>query len=309
VAQNVVDQVWQYAMGNRLTIAYSFGRNPDQADRLHDLTQTFVQPGWSLTELLVDIAMDPTFNAGLPSTCPSQAYGMPALFDPYTVEDLDPTRWGNGPGDQVHRHSARALMSSLHDTMGWPPAQEYFGEFGEDDDAAFQGSIGVFLRESEPGFNGSDFQGLLAFESEYVTCRNSSQPDDNLKAMYDRAVASGATVEELALAVKDRLVADGTFDVDERPLVETLLGVPLDSLVSAADPATFSRELGLYCGAILESPDWYLQIDPLPIGPVPKLAIGVDDDCAKAVRLMATQGETLACDAGAISEAPTGTAN
>lgn len=296
VAENIVDQVWEYGMGKRLTIAYSFSRNQAQADRHVALTNTFVQSGWSLRELLVGIATDPYFNAGLPATCESELYGMDAVIDPYTV-DADPSQAGNGPGDVAHRHTARSLMTSLHDAMEWPMPEEYFGGFVPDQDALdFQGAIGVFLRESEPGFNGTDFQGLLAWEDEYVTCRNRDKLDDHLVALYVAAVEQDLTVEELVLALKDRLVAQGDLETDERPLVESLLGMPLTSKVADADPVVLQRNLGLLCGAVVMSPDFFLAVEPRPIGPTPTLALGYDADCTALIDAMAEEGITTTCE-------------
>jgi hypothetical protein len=302
LAQNIVDQVWQYGLGGRLTIAYGFSRNEAQRDRLVGLTRSFVQQGWSLRGLLTDIALDPAFNAGL--SCGADPYGLDPIVDPYTVYDPNPAAVGNGPGDLVHRHTARALIRSLHDQLGWPPAPEWFGAFGGSDDLDFQGAIGVFLRESEPGFNGTDFQGLLAWEDQYVTCRNPDAPADQLVALYNAGLAADARVEDVVVAVKDRLLAQGDLTADERPLIEALLATPLTAPVADQDPAAFGRSLGLLCGALVMSPDWFLALEPRPIGPTPTLAQGVEADCANAVTQLAEEGVEAHCDGGQLVAGP-----
>lgn len=169
VAQNVVDQVWKEATGERLTIATYFPRNAAQRDRLAALTARFVEARWSLRELLVDVTTDPIYNAGAPETCTANPYGLDPVINPWSRSEDDPARRGNGPGDLVHRHSARVLLRSVHDSMGWPQPEPFLA--GDDPIFALQGALGAFLRESQPGFDGTDFQGALAFEASYGACQ------------------------------------------------------------------------------------------------------------------------------------------
>lgn len=169
VAQNITDQVWREATGERLTIATYFPRNSAQRDRLEALTARFVETRWSLRELLVDVTTDPLFNAGAPQSCVADLYGMDPVVNPWTPSEDDPARRGNGPGDLVHRHSARVLMRSVHDSMGWAQPEPFLA--GDDPLLRLEGSLGAFLRESQPGFDGTDFQGALAFEATYGACQ------------------------------------------------------------------------------------------------------------------------------------------
>jgi len=168
VAANIVDQVWQEALGERLTIATYFPRNEAQRDRLGALADPFVETRFSLRELLVDIATDPIFAAGGPATCESRPYGMEPVVNPWSREDEDPERQGNSAGDLVHRHGARVLVRSVHASMGWAQPDPFLAS--SDPLARLQSALGAFSRESQPGFRGTDFQGALAFEAAYGAC-------------------------------------------------------------------------------------------------------------------------------------------
>ncbi|MEL6347675.1 MAG: hypothetical protein AAFV53_31505 [Myxococcota bacterium] len=168
VAQVIADSIWEHTAGTPLTLAHDFPRNRAQRDRLAALTNELVMSGFSLSGLLSGVLTDEYFNAGLPETCGSDAYGLEPVYDPFTDTEPDVNKRGNGPGDQVHRHPGRTLLRAVHDAAGWPqPAR--FPAFG-DPILDLQGAMGVFLRESQPGFNGTDFQGLLAFEDAYGAC-------------------------------------------------------------------------------------------------------------------------------------------
>lgn len=172
VGQSVADQVWEEATGERLTISNYFSRNEDQRDRLQELTSTFVEARWSLRALLVAVVTDPYFNAGAPESCAADPYGMAPVVNPWSVSDDDALRRGNGPGDLAHRHTARTLIRSVHASLGWSQPETF--PASSDPVFVLEAALGAFLRESQPGFNGTDFQGALAFESTYGAC----QPPD-----------------------------------------------------------------------------------------------------------------------------------
>jgi hypothetical protein len=296
-AQHVVDQVWKYGMGAGLTIPYGFSRNQAQEEQLEDLTDQFVTDGWSLKELLVSIAMNPAFNDGLPETCGARPYGLDPLVNPYSVEDPNPDLQGNGPGDLVHRLFARSLIRSVRDELEWPGATEYFGYYTADPDFDLELAMGVFLSQSVAGFNGTDFQGALSWEKRFATCSDPAYPHDFMQRATSSAIAADATVEQLALAVKDRLTARGVWEDDEeRELAENLLGVPLDSKVSELARGSLDRNLGLFCGVITLSPDFFLTVEPRQPGPVPSLPLDYDLDCQKLVGLLDLQGIEVTCD-------------
>jgi hypothetical protein len=167
VGASVVNQLWDEAFGSELVVSHDFPRNRAQRDRLEALTEEFVQGTWSLSELLVGVATDPYFNAAAPAGCAeAPPYGMKPVFEPWSISEDDEARQGNGPGDIVHRRSARVLMRSVHDAMGWPPVDPYpSGAVLQ-----VQADLGAALRKSEPGFDGTDLGTLLTFEATYGTC-------------------------------------------------------------------------------------------------------------------------------------------
>lgn len=294
-AQHVVDQLWEAVYGTPLTLPYGFSRNKDQADKLEALTAAFVTEHWSLVELLVAMTTDPLFNTGLPHTCPSLPYGLPPMIDPYSVEDPDALLHGNGPGDLVHRQFARTLLASAHETLGWPAPAEFFF----DDEAAaaeFQATIGVFLNVGQAGFNGIDFQSLLAWESMFATCDMPFTDGDMVDDVLALAALQGASVEDAALAIKDRLVARGQWESDgERLEVETLLGVPLETLVDAAGDPGIERNLRLLCGALTLSPEFHLAVEPRPLGPLPAVDLSSAEDCEGLISRWAEIGVVGVC--------------
>jgi hypothetical protein len=295
--QHIVDQVWDYAMGAGLTIPYGFSRNEAQQRQLQELTDQFVSDGWSLRELLVSIATNPLFNDGLPGTCGSAPYGADPIVNPYSADDPDPTVHGNGAGDLVHRQFARALIRSARDELEWPVATEYFGNSTTDPDYDLEVALGVFLSRSISGFNGTDFQGALSWEQKFATCSDPAYPGGFMARVKRSADQADATVEQLALAVKDRLTARGVFEDDEeRDLTEDLLGVPLPTKVADVDPVALDRNLGLYCGVLTLSPDFFVTLEPRAPGPVPALPLAYDVDCRNMVDLLALEGITATCD-------------
>ena len=168
VGASIVDAVWEQAVGYGLTIAHDFARNEGQATRLGAYTDAFVTSGYSLRELLVLVATDEAMNPILPDpSCAAADYGLPPLFAPWSTEEEDVARRGNGSGDRVHRLTGRVMMRSLHDALGWDPPPNFSLSGSERD---LQAAIGVYLRESQAGFNGSDLQGLLAWEDAYGDC-------------------------------------------------------------------------------------------------------------------------------------------
>lgn len=168
VGASITDQVWQTAMGQRLTIANYFPRIQGQRDRLSHLTSALVEQHFSLRTLLVEVTADPLFNAGAPSSCASKPYGLEPVIDPWVVAEEDPALRLNGPGDLVHRYSARVLIRSVHDSLGWAQPAAFLAS--RDPVVTLQSNLGAYMRVSQPGFNGSDFQGILAFENTYGAC-------------------------------------------------------------------------------------------------------------------------------------------
>ena len=177
LAANIGDLVWKEATGGQLTIANHFPRNQSQRDRLTTVAEALANSGFSLVELLVAVTADEAFNMSAVEDCNLDPYGFDPLLDPWTIEDEDPTRAGNGPGDRVHRRSARQLIRSVHDALGWPQPLDFPFTYNPTapsnlvpEGRWLDVALGAYQSQYQPESNGVDFQGLLAFEDTYASC-------------------------------------------------------------------------------------------------------------------------------------------
>ena len=294
----IADRVWQLATGERLVVAHGLPRNAEQLARLQSLTEPFVVGHYSLVELLVAVATDERLNAGVPASCASDPYGMAPVFDPWVVDELDPAKRGNGPGDLVHRLHARSLLRSVHVNLGWRRYDPWPDEAAAEgrDDARFQTSVGLFLSATSPGHDVVGLQDVLAFEARYGAC--SSDPpegaDDVVTRLLDAAeTTAGATVGDVARALTDRVLGEA-IDAETEPLVEAVLGASLTDPVPAGDPA-FEGAVRRLCGTLLLTPQAQLVVDPTPSGPVPSLALDQEEDCALVAERMTEVGAPMTC--------------
>lgn len=355
VAASIADQVWEEGTGSELTIAISYARNQAQRDRLQHLTETFATQGFSLRALLKAVATDPYFNQGAPERCGARPYGLDAVFNPWSPSESEPEKTRNGAGDMVHRLKARALVRSVHDSLGWAQPQNFLAS--SDPLLKLQVELGAFMKTGQPGFNGTDFQGALAFEATYGACQPPSSGgagdgcretlgtggcascncqsctcgvdayccdvqwdsicvgicndqcggcggglagngQDYIDRLLESARSRNATVGEVVLALKDRLIARGDVEPEEQALVEALLSVGLQTPL--AEAGELEPALRVLCGAVLLSPDYFLSLD-LPKGQqVPSLALDQETDCQRAVSLMAQVSQTVSCEGGTL---------
>lgn len=353
LAASIADQVWDEATGSRLTIANAFPRNQAQRDRLNRLTSALADSRFSLRTLLTNIVTDPYFNQGSPATCQARAYGLEAVFNPWSPSESEPEKRRNSVGDMAHRLKARALIHSVHDSLGW--AQPNYFLASKDPLLTLELQLGAFMRTGQPGFNGTDFQGALAFESTYGACQPpqtggagdgcketpgfggcascncqscacaidpyccdvqwdsicvsicndtcggcggglAGNGEDTVDRILNAAKEKGATVGDVVLALKDRLVARGQVTTEEQALMESLLQTPLNTPLSEA--GELEPGLRVLCGAILISPDYFLALDPAKTSASPSLALDVDQDCQRVATLMAQVGVSVTCQGG-----------
>lgn len=355
LAASIADQVWEEATGSKLTIAISYARNQAQRDRLQHLTETLATQHFSLRALLKAVAMDPYFNQGAPESCGARPYGLDAVFNPWSPSELDPERKRNSAGDMAHRLKARALVRAVHDSLGWAQPQNFLAS--SDPLLKLQLELGAFMKTGQPGFNGTDFQGALAFEATYGACQPPSSGgagdgcretlghggcascncqsctcgvdayccdvqwdaicvsicndqcggcggglagngQDYVDRLLEAARNRNATVGEVVLALKDRLIARGEVEAEEQALVEALLSVGLQTPL--ADAGELEPALRVLCGAVLLSPDYFLSLD-LPVGKsIPTLALDQETDCQRAVSLMAQVKQEISCEGGTL---------
>lgn len=295
VTLKMTEDVWTQATGTTLTISNYFPRNQASSELLYALASRFVGSGFSLKALLVAIVSSDYFNRQAPeAACGASPYTYPNVFNPWVIADADPAKQLNGPGDAVTAVDARTLVSATKAALEWgpPPLASRFPDYGEGCENStctglqnacssfgacctsyqaacqmggvlpsveipFQRSVGMFLRNSERGFRGLNFQARLAWEDRYGAC---AKPPWVTQDFIDRLAAAGAaapaaTARDAVSALKDRLVGEPSIaDGPEADAIVALVG-PLDG------PATgvTADKLRRVCGALVESPQFLLQ--------------------------------------------------
>ena len=122
----------------------------------------------------------------------------------------------------------------------------------------FERAVGVFLRNSEAGFRGLDFQARLAWEERYGACTKPRWvTTDFIDAIIGAAGSTpDATVGDVVAAIKDRLVGEPeVFTAEEEDAVVAVLGAELTAPATSVT-VTAARQL---CGALVGSPQFLLQ--------------------------------------------------
>jgi len=324
MAMSVTDAVWAETMGAPLTIANNFPRSQAQSNVLWYLSEyTLVSSDWSLRALLRRMLLSDYFNRKSPqSTSASSPYDEPLVLDPWTETDprfppiaqpgwtaasmaapvpdptysaaAQPANHKNSMAEGIHRYSARSLTFSMHAALGWP-APKRFAD-GSYPSADLTKAVGQFVRDAEPGFRDTDFQGLLTWEAQHKTCTKQSAGPDWIDRLVDAVAAFNAAnpgapirMRDAVLTMKDWFINDPQIRVDalaqdggrmERDLLNAFFGVrDLDTaLVNASDAAARSRtesQLREYCGVLVQSPQFWLAgiASGGSLGPAPRLRV------------------------------------
>jgi hypothetical protein len=291
IAMNIADEAWEEATGHRLVLANAFPRNPHQRDILQQLTEAFVSEGFSLSALVTEVATHDYFNQAPPDTCDaSSPYHLAPVFDPFTPGSSDPNMRLNGVGDSVNRYGAFVLLDSVAQAMWWDRAQRFgpfegqvpnvncgAGAFPPCDEGPvaveFLRDVGVFLNDSESGFDGVDFNGLLHWEQELAPgvdpglggdCTGPlgglCAPSDWIVALVDVAVETpGTLIADVVAALKDRLITEPTLHgAAEEAVLEALMGVPLDATVAEVGGAETEAAARRLAGALMSTPQFLL---------------------------------------------------
>ncbi len=339
VTLKMTEDVWKRTTGTALTIANYFPRNSYASDLLYELATAFTQSGFSIKALLVAIVKSDYFNRKPAEMgCGKNPYTYPAVFDPWVISDADPERHGNGPGDSVTAIDARTLVTATNAALDWtaPPAASRFPDYGdgcEDNTCTqmqsycsqaqaccnaykaacqmggvmpsvqvpFERGVGMFLRNSERGFRGLDFQARLVWENRFGAC---TRPTWVSSDFIDKLVAAGAadataTVGDVASAIKDRITGEPAIvDTAEMNAMAGLFGATLDMPASKVT-VDAARHL---CGALLGSPQFVLQGIAGRGGERPKLTpmdAGYDAICADVA--MHVAGRTVSCMGGKLT--------
>jgi hypothetical protein len=304
---NVVEQVWREVLGTPLTIANYYPRNAAARDQLALLAEGFVASGFSHRELLQQILASPHFNlAPASDACWTEDYPLPPIFDPWTTAEQDPSRRGNSVADALVPRSPRTTLLAAYRALGWPnPPQTSFpdrsGPEGE-----FQASVGVFLKNAEPGFRGLDFQGRLGWESRFGSCArlpSNPEPDliDELLALAPSSPE--ATVRDLVVALKDRITGEGFVeDPGEQEALEAMLGQPLSAPASSLGGK--DEPLRRVCGVLLASPQFLMHgavpPDQLTIPALTPPSAGYANLCKQLAEVGLPGGLQVACDGGGL---------
>jgi len=313
VAMTVAENVWLEVVGTPLTIPTRFPRNAAARDQLAYLTQAFVGSGFSNQKLLEAVFASPYLNLAAPGVGCGEAYNAPAVFDPWVIADQDPVKRKNSAADGVASLTSRTAASALYSALGWSrPAVAAFPDTytldDEDPQAAlirnerqFQSEVGFYLKSSEPGFRGFDFQARLGWESRFATC--SKLPGEEAPDYIDGLAAAVSTpgkgtIGDLVRALKDRLTGAAAIDPErEQPALEAMLGASL-----SADASTLpdvSSGLRKVCGVIASSAQFLLVGIPTSDGSVvPSLtpaSASFASVCAGVAAVGLTHA-TLSCD-------------
>ncbi len=318
-AANVVDQSWEVLFGERLTISNHFPRNADQRKMLQALIeQEFLPEGWDLRAPIKYALTSSFFNRLSPAQNnhpTGQVYEIPMLFDPWVQADprlpplalLDPATGAYSPdpnydasanpenhfnnvGASVHRYSARTLLNSVHETLGWPkpgrfPCQKSSGllESGDCDPLAYPSvelrrAAGQEIHGNLPGAQGIDFKSLLTWYQRYDDADKSTvvamvdsdgvpQPIDSeatpqplTQDWYDALMAAVValpandplTLEDLVLTMKNWFFAD--------PYIESTASSGPSERDALA--AFFADQMGLIESTALSTPVASISSNP-----------------------------------------------
>jgi len=341
VTLKITEDVWRQATGTQLTIANYFPRNQAASELLHALARRFVASGFSLKALLVAIVSSDYWNRIAPDgSCGEAPYSYPNVFDPWVTSDADPARRKNGPGDAVTSVDGRTLITAAAGALEWPapPLAPRFPDYGEpscasntcaqlqskcnvgsccttyqaacvmngllpSEELPFERGVGLFLRNSERGFRGLDFQARLSWEDRYGAC---TRPRWVAQDFVDRLAAAGAatpaaTARDAVAALKDRVI--GEPEIEPGPEAAALAALVGD----LAGPASgvSADALRRVCGALLGSPQFLLQGIAGRGGPRPLLTpttASYDAVCAElATGGIGTPGLVVTCADGKLA--------
>ncbi|HUS33359.1 MAG TPA: hypothetical protein VMZ53_32880 [Kofleriaceae bacterium] len=336
VTLKMTEDIWKKTTGTSLTIANYFPRNQAASDLLNSLATRYAQSGYSLKALLVAIVQSDYFNRKPAELgCGKNPYTYPAVFDPWVTADADPVKRRNGPGDLVTAIDARTLVAATNAALDWtaPPMASRFPDYGDGcetescsqmqgycnqfgsccnaakacmmngvlpaEEVPFERGVGMFLRNSERGFRGLDFQARLVWEERYGACVRprwvAADFIDNIIAAT--AADPSATVGDVVAAIKDRLIGEpGVFDGSEASALAAIFGKTLDQPAAGVT----AEQARILCGSLLESPQFLLQGIAGRGGDRPKLtpaAASYDTVCTD----VATHVAGVACTNGKLT--------
>jgi hypothetical protein len=307
LAMSITDKVWTETMGSPLTLANYFPRTQAQSNVLWALSEyTLVSSDWSPRALLKRMVLSDYFNRRAPHIAGgSTAYDEPLVLDPWTEADprfppvaqpgwtaasmaapvpdpaysaaSAPANHKNSMAEGIHRYSARSLSYSMHAALGWPAPLRFPGAGYPS--AELSKAIGQFVRDAEPGFRETDFQGLLTWEAQHKNCQRQSSGPDWINRLVDATVAFNAAnpaapirVRDAVITMKDWFINDPQIRLDtlvndggqmEKALLNSFFAVP-DIDTASVDVSgvpqrnALEAQLREYCGVLVQTPQFWL---------------------------------------------------
>jgi len=307
ITLKMTEDVWTEVQGTGLTIANYYPRNQASMQLLQQLAERYTQSGYSLKTLLSAVVSSDYFNRQTADQgCGASPYTYPNVYNPWVISDPDPAKRLNGPGDAVAAIDARTLVTALNGALEWgpPPAASRFPEYGDVDcedscatmqsecsgfgacctayhaacqlggvtpavEVPFERGVGMFLKNSDKGFRGIDFQARLVWENHENACvRPAWVTSDFIDKLWAAAAAdSTTTAADLIAALKDRLVNEPAID----PGAETAALAGLVGTLTGPATGVTSAKLRLVCSALVQSPQFLLTGIAGRGGDVPKL--------------------------------------
>jgi hypothetical protein len=267
VAVHLADAVWREASGHPLTLAHGQPRNPQQQQVLRALAEEFVDSGHSLRALVTAVAIHPYLDLAEPQAC---AGALPPVLAPFYAD--------NGAGDGVRREDPWILLDSAADALGWRSEERLPLPHGWSDEPLLR-ALGVYLDDSEPGHRGVDLVAALAWEDrladgEDPQWRGAAEADVIAELVALAAGDAQATVEELVVAVQDRLIQETGVAEAMRGPIEALLGLELRARAGEIEAARLATALRRFAGSLLSSPQFVLTgLAPPPGQSAPRLVL------------------------------------
>ncbi|MCB9567846.1 MAG: hypothetical protein H6710_11665 [Myxococcales bacterium] len=319
LAANIVNHVWQEAMGYPLTLANSFPRNAKQREILQELTELFIAERYSVRELVVAIATHPYFNQDAPDACGlTSPYHLDPVWEPFASTASDPNARGNSVGDRIQRYSAWVLIDSAAQSMWWARPQR-LGEMGAPAAYSFLRDQGIFVKDALPGFNGVDFSSLLSWEERIAAgddpklqgaCTGPLGGEcasfEWIELMLTDGAAQGLTIRDVAVAIKDRLITEPEiYSEAEEEAIEGIIGAKLDLKITAVNAGTLEAGARRFAGLLLNTPQFMLagvpSRDQDPAAD-PKIVVAGTDTASlcEALAPALLAGWSWSCDGGGV---------
>lgn len=267
-ASHLADAVWRAMGGHPLTLAHGFPRSAAQRDILDGLVRAFVDEGFSLRAVVVAAALHPQLALDLPTACDALGVAPPAVLAPFAVHEQELAARGDSLGDLLHRHDAFTLLDMAADAMGWAPPITMAGAYGLPDEPMLL-DLGARISSAQPGHEGLDLVALLTYEATVGAGidpgwageppRPSWPEGDLVDVLLTLAHADpGASVEDLVVALKDRLHTDPALLDEDRVWIEAVLGASLTAPVADVDLLGLQEGLRALAGALLRAPQFML---------------------------------------------------